>query len=237
MNDLGRDPEDNGISRNQWLNLLDPAPVHIETKGGFGVWNPKRIIITSNFPPESVFGGDDAWLRRLRDFGKVIDMTNLPPYVSIFQQPKQDVNTAFPDIETLQQQLLHQQSLPTVDNEVVDRTDESIKLERAAAADDDDDIDDKDVTNLEETDNEQDNDDDEDDETENDFIANADSDDDIDDKKSPPQRRHLKRNRSRLFNNNIDDDNEVLDENGNYKGKTTYNKYGTKITTYECNQQ
>jgi len=206
INDIGRDDDDCGISRHQILNLLDPAPCTVQTKGGFAHWNPARVIFTSNFPPESVFGGDAAWLRRIADFGRVIDMTNQPAYVSLFHQPARNLDDEFPPLDVLRQRLQQQIDNP-VDKEVTDITRDDVKKENNNNVDDDDE-DDANVVDLTTTDNESDDEDDEDDAEEIKSIENyfdADADDDIDDKSPPAPHRNIKRTRSRLDFDNDDD--------------------------------
>lgn len=57
------DPAD--MDRRLFLNLTDRYPLTVNVKFGAKVWNPKTIYITSNFNPDSWYGGDKAVLRRL----------------------------------------------------------------------------------------------------------------------------------------------------------------------------
>lgn len=200
-----------GISRNQMLRLLDAQPFQVQTKGGHALWDPRKVIFTSNFPPEALFDADEAWLRRLRDFGKVIDMTNMPPYVSPFNQPKPNLDEMFPTIPVLQQRLeQHQQQQEQHDAEIVDLTlESSVSRQKKNNVDETEDDEDVDAINLDDTDNEEDDDvDDAEDDEDRDFIEdNVDDDDDVDDKK-PRQPSKLKRTFS-MHKINEDETDEV----------------------------
>jgi len=196
--------------------LLDPAPCTVQTKGGFAHWNPARVIFTSNYPPESVFGGDAAWLRRIADFGRVIDMTEQPAYVSLFHQPARNLDEEFPPLDVLRQRLQEQKDNP-VSTEVTDITRDDVK--KSNNNDDDDDEDNVNVVDLTNTDNEEDdNDDDEEEQTSinDNFISNnnMNEDDDFDDKTpSKTPSRNIKRTRSRMDFAESDEEgtNQIID--------------------------
>jgi len=69
-----------GMKYSQMLRFLDVYPLQVQTKGGFVTLNHKRIIITSNKPPETwysreVQGPAEALLRRIYEYGNVIQFT------------------------------------------------------------------------------------------------------------------------------------------------------------------
>lgn len=71
-----------GIKYTQMLRFLDGYSLQVQTKGGFITLNHKRVIITSNRPPEvwyskDVQGEAEALLRRIYEFGNVIRFSRL----------------------------------------------------------------------------------------------------------------------------------------------------------------
>lgn len=65
------------------LKMLDFYPYLAPVKGSHVNFNAKKIIITSNEPPENFYAGTtgsgfDAWLRRVREFGQVINVEERP---------------------------------------------------------------------------------------------------------------------------------------------------------------
>lgn len=62
------DFEDTAIPRNTFLKMTDRYPMVMNVKNGEINWSPKRIFITSNYPPESWYAlanADPAVMRRL----------------------------------------------------------------------------------------------------------------------------------------------------------------------------
>lgn len=58
------------------LRVLDRYPMLVPFKGGFMQWNPRYLLITSQFSPEHYYGSQPQWgalIRRLRDYGVVIE--------------------------------------------------------------------------------------------------------------------------------------------------------------------
>lgn len=71
-----------GMKYSQMLRFCDIYPLQVQTKGGFVNLNHKRIIITSNKPPETWYCHTvqcpaEALLRRIYEFGNVIKFTRL----------------------------------------------------------------------------------------------------------------------------------------------------------------
>lgn len=68
------------LSRGRLLRLLDFYPLQIDCKGSF-VWAQwDTIIITSNYSPESLFGNDDALMRRMTRIVNVNQREDLPDF-------------------------------------------------------------------------------------------------------------------------------------------------------------
>lgn len=59
------DFEDGMCTRQCILRLLDRYPYKANVKGGYVEWAPRTVVITTNFDPRLMFGGDAAWLRRI----------------------------------------------------------------------------------------------------------------------------------------------------------------------------
>lgn len=67
----------------QFLKLTDRYPCAVPIKGGFTNWNPKRIYITSNIPPEMAYlGENEEKTQHLRRITKVIHKTKFETYVT-----------------------------------------------------------------------------------------------------------------------------------------------------------
>lgn len=69
-----------GMKYSQMLRFCDVYPLQVQTKGGFVSLNHRRIIITSNKPPEQWYSGEvqgsaEALLRRLYEYGNIIHFT------------------------------------------------------------------------------------------------------------------------------------------------------------------
>lgn len=75
------------------LKLLDWYPLQLPVKGGFVTIKAYKFIFTSNYEPQMVYQGNDAWLRRITDFGEsvyfdgVFDAGTLAPYFTAFGDP------------------------------------------------------------------------------------------------------------------------------------------------------
>jgi len=86
------------------LRMLDPHPLRVEIKGGFVTFNPKKIIINSMHPPDVAYPNvkvdQDAFMRRLKDYGKIIHLTT--PYRSPYHTALPNVNLVFPEPADLQ---------------------------------------------------------------------------------------------------------------------------------------
>lgn len=54
------------IPLGDWLRLLDRYPYDLNVKGGWTNYNPHRVVITSNRPPDDVFGGTPVMRRITR---------------------------------------------------------------------------------------------------------------------------------------------------------------------------
>lgn len=62
------DVREDTLPYNEWLRITDRYPIDVKTKGGFVPWAPKKIYITSDKHPSSIFfnAGDIAqFLRRV----------------------------------------------------------------------------------------------------------------------------------------------------------------------------
>lgn len=53
------------------LKICDRYPVQVPVKGSFVNFCASTIIFTSNLPPHMVYGNDEAFIRRLSEFGEV----------------------------------------------------------------------------------------------------------------------------------------------------------------------
>nr|AOV86303.1 putative rep protein [uncultured virus] len=55
------------------LKLLDYYPMQLPVKGGFVPVAARTFVFTSNVDPAACYCNNDAWMRRLRDFGEIWD--------------------------------------------------------------------------------------------------------------------------------------------------------------------
>lgn len=58
---------DDLLGRGLFLRLFDRYPLRVAVKGGFVNWQPRRVFITSNYSPETLYSGDEAVFRRITD--------------------------------------------------------------------------------------------------------------------------------------------------------------------------
>ena len=58
---------DDCLSRGLFLRLFDRYPMRVPVKGGFVNWAPKRVFITSNCEPSTLYANDAAVYRRITE--------------------------------------------------------------------------------------------------------------------------------------------------------------------------
>jgi len=85
-----------GMKYTQMLRFCDGYRLQVQTKGGFVTLNHRRIIITSNHPPEEwykpdVQGKAEALLRRIYEFGNVIKFTVINDEVFDEEYPRRSI--------------------------------------------------------------------------------------------------------------------------------------------------
>lgn len=71
--DIIFDDFEGNIPLRNMLKLLDYYRLQLPVKGGFAPIAANVFVFTSNIEPTLLYGGDPAWLRRLRDFAEIWD--------------------------------------------------------------------------------------------------------------------------------------------------------------------
>lgn len=67
------DDFEGNIPLRNMLKLLDYYRLQLPIKGGFAPIAANCFVFTSNIEPTLLYGGDPAWIRRLRDFAEIYD--------------------------------------------------------------------------------------------------------------------------------------------------------------------
>lgn len=84
------DFHDHQLDVERFKNVIDRYEMEVPYKGGFRNFNPRQIVITSNYDPRFWYQGDEAVFRRCVTEATLHHLTRLDP--SIFEEEKEEID-------------------------------------------------------------------------------------------------------------------------------------------------